>query len=809
MVTAAAMVAEFGINVMTARKFQLLGALAAGLLALPAHAQDTQDLQMLRRPSEAFGLEGLQLDLTIPATRRYALVIGNGDYQHATGLPNAVADANLVAGMLRQSGYIVQAHTNLDKRGFEAALRQLLVEAGKGAEVIIYYAGHGVQIGSSNQLIPVDAEIDTVYDVPFETVSLSSILAIAGARARSLVVILDSCRDNPFPGQGGIVGLDSVPQEMRTGFAAQDTPVNSLIVFSTSPGARAFDGEGPNSPFTQALFDIATASPDVSLDQVMRDVRRRVYETTYGLQVPWESSSLVESVTLGLSDDPDMMQLADAVPVPADATQGAPIAISLPLDEKVMIGAALQSLIGTGPDGMLLTDAPQGGRLELEVGAQTRGLTLSPVETGQLPGLIYSAGQVESSALSLPGQQITDSFDILSENTLQTVQLTLDVDPCDFQAGDYLDPEGVGVARYPNEIEVIPALTACQAAVTAQPGNGRFWYQLGRVQVAMRDLDGAAVSFAHAMELDHTRAFAAMGLLDMRRQQETQGSGRIAATSEALALLAQGVDRGDPYAFHSMGLQLLEFGTDDVQKRQGFALLTRAMEMGHTFSMNALGRYFLVEDSDHFDPLRGVRYLEESAARGDIYGYANMGFIAQNGAGDLAPDPVKALDWYQRASDQGHPTAPTSIGRMYFRGFDGQAPDFAQAVQWYDLGLSRGDAWGGANGAATILNETPDGYDLADAGVRAAKAAALGNVDAAASAEEVLAALPAADLTKAEDRLVAEVMAGDPTAPDIDNTPVLAELDTLLASADPDPVARIKAVARLFWSSRALRVDLF
>ena len=781
----------------------------AGLVALPAFGQDNQDLQMLRRPSEAFGLEGLQLDLTLPATRRYALVIGNGDYEHATGLPNAVADANLVAGMLRQSGYIVQAHTNLDKRGFEAALRQLLVEAGKGSEVIIYYAGHGVQIGSSNQLIPVDAQINSIYDVPFETVSLSSLLAIAGARARSLVVILDSCRNNPFPGQGGIVGLDSVPQDMRTGFAAQDTPVNSLIVFSTSPGARAFDGDGPNSPFTQALFDIATASPDVSLDQVMRDVRRRVYEVTYGLQVPWESSSLVESVTLGLSDDPDMMQLADAVPVPADATQGAPIAISLPLDDRVMIGAALQPLIGTGPDGMLLTDAPTGGRLELEVGAQTRGLTLDPVDTGQMPGLIYSAGQVESSALSLPGQQITDSFDILSQNTLQTVQLTLDVDPCDFQAGDYLDPEGVGVARYPNEIEVIPALAACQAAVAAQPDNGRFWYELGRVQVALRDLDGAAVSFARAMDLDHTRAFVAMGLLDVRRRQETQGAARVAASPEALALFAKGVDRGDPYAFHSMGLQLLEFGTDDVQRRQGFALLTRAMEMGHTFSMNSLGRYFLATDSDHFDPQRGVRYLQESAARGDIYGYANMGFVAQNGMGDIAPDPLAALVWFTRASDQGHPTAPTSLGRMYFRGFDGQSPDFVQAVQWYDLGLSRGDGWGGANGAATILNESPAGYDRADAVVRAAKAAALGNAEAAAKAAEVLAAVSAADLAAGTDRLVAEVMAGDPTAPDIDNAPVLADLDRVLANPDADPVAQIKAVAALYWSSRALRVDLF
>ena len=795
---------------MMAAKLQTgIAALIAALLALPATAQDNTDLQMLRRPSEAFGLEGLQLDLTVPASRRYALVIGNGNYDHATSLPNAVADAALVAGMLRQSGYIVQSHTDLNKRGFEAALRQLLVEAGKGAEVIIYYAGHGVQIGSSNQLIPVDAEITSVYDVPFETVSLSSVLAIAGARARSLVVILDSCRNNPFPGQGGIIGLDSVPQEMRTGFAAQDTPVNSLIVFSTSPGARAFDGEGPNSPFTQALFDIATAAPDEPLDQVMRDVRRRVYEVTYGLQVPWESSSLVETVTLGLSSDPDMMLLAEGSPLPPDAPHGDPIAITLPLDQRVMVGAALQSLIGPATEGLMLTAEPQGGRLELEIGAQTRGLTMTGVDPTDLPGLVYSSGRFESSALDLPDLRITDSFDILSDNALQTVQLTLDVDPCDYEAGDYLDPEGVGVARYPNEIVVVPALAACQAAVAANPDNGRFFYQLGRVQVAMRDLDGAEVSFGRAMELDHTRAFVAMGLLEIRRQQQTAGGSRVAASPEALALLAQGVDRGDPYAFHALGTQLLEFGADEVQKRQGFALLTRALEMGHTFSMNSLGRYFLVADSDHFDPLRGVRYLEESAARGDIYGYANMGFVAQNGAGDIAPDPAKALEWYRLASDQGHPSAPTSLGRMYFRGFDGQSPDFGQALQWYDLGLGRGDGWGGANAAAVIVNERPAGYDLADAATRAAKSAALGNAAAAEAAGEVLAALSPETLAEAAIRLATQIRAGDPAAPGADITAQVAELDALIADPADDPVARITAIARIFWASRSLRVDLF
>ncbi|WP_181366409.1 caspase family protein [Albidovulum aquaemixtae] len=788
--------------------------MAALLTAGSAFAQSADTPVTLQRPAEVLGLPGLSIDLTKPATQRYALVIGNGDYSYVPSLPNAVADARLIAGVLKRAGYVVQEYENLDRRGFEAALRRMIADTDKGSEIVIYYAGHGVQIGNSNRLIPVDAEIDTIYDLPFESVSLSSLLSIAGARSRSLVVILDSCRDNPFPDRDAIVGLDAIPQELRTGFAAQDSPVNSLIVFSTSPGAVALDGTGANSPFTEALNQAITAQPDAPMDEILRDVRRRVYVATGARQVPWESSSLVERVSF--DSDPSVAGFHNAAAaIEGEATAGAapePLTISLPLDRKVEVGAALRNTAPGTLEDVVVTRPPSLGRLELRAGGQTRGLIPLTRFAEGVDDLIYANSRPELSALQMPNPLIRDEFEVTANGTAQTVQLTLTVDPCDFEAGDHLDPEGVGVARYPNEIEVAAALSACEAAVAREPTNGRFYYQLGRVYLALRDLDAAEASFDRARDFDHTRAWHALGMLEIARQQETAGAERLPAPETALALLAMGVDRGDPYAYHSLGLQLLEMSVDPSLKRQGFDLLSRSLEVGHTFSMNALGFYFLQENTDHYEPERGLRYIRESAERDDIYGYDNMGWIALNGAGGTTRDPGAALEWFRKASDGGHPRAPTSIGRMYFNGDVGGQPDFAEAVKWYDVGLSRGDAWGGANGAWVIANHQPAGYGSGQAAVRAAKAATLRNSEAVAAAEELLTTLPARELDAGAQALMlelgAEVTADGAFGPASEAalTDVAQRFGTQISS---DPMERLKALARIYWTTNPFRVDLY
>ena len=804
---------------MSARPLPRAGwAALLALAATPAVAQSAATMATLERPAEVLGLPGLAIDLTRPATGRYAIVIGNGDYRHAPSLPNALSDAGAVSAVLKSAGYVVQDYRNLDRRGFEAALRRLIADTGKGAEIVIYYAGHGVQIGNSNRLIPVDAEIDSVYDLPFESVSLSSLLAIAGARARSLVVILDSCRDNPFPDRGAIVGLDAIPQELRTGFAAQDSPVNSLIVFSTSPGAVALDGDGTNSPFTSALRDAVLARPDAPMEELLRAVRRQVYVETGGRQVPWESSSLVESVAFDA--DPATAGFTNPAPdgaapaADAAAPALAPLAITLPLSRQIALGPALDAAMGsgTGKAPLVVAKPPRLGRLELGGDGRTRGLVpLTRINEGA-DGLVYASSQPEISAPTMTGPTISDEFELGTDRGAQAVQLTLTVDPCDFEAGDHLDPDGVGVARYPNEIEVDKALAACEAAVAREPDNGRFHYQLGRVHVALRDLDAAERDFTRARDLGHTRAWHALGMLEIARLQETAGAARVPAPEEALALLAMGVDRGDPYAYHSLGQQLLEMSDDPALRRQGFDLLSRAIEVGHTFSMNALGYYFLQKDGGHYEPERGLRYLRESAERGDIYGYDNLGWVALTGSDGGKPDPAAALEWFRKASDGGHPRAPTSIGRMYFDGAIGGKPDFVEAVKWYDLGLSRGDAWGGANAAWVIANRPPAGFGAGDAATRAAKAARLGNVEAAAAAGAVLDALPARALDQGAQILMGEL--GQPVTADGDFGPAsdtaLAAIAARFGAEVPaDPRGRIETLAGLFWQTNPFRVDLY
>ncbi|MEM1180265.1 MAG: caspase family protein, partial [Acidobacteriota bacterium] len=126
-----------------------------------------------------------------------------------------------VATFLGEIGYTVFDSYELDKREFEEAMQSFMLDVQPDTDVVFYFAGHGVQIGDENFLMPTDVALETAYDVPFEAVSLTSVLQIMGSRARSMVVILDSCRDNPFAGRTGVVGLAEIEATAQDGFAAE------------------------------------------------------------------------------------------------------------------------------------------------------------------------------------------------------------------------------------------------------------------------------------------------------------------------------------------------------------------------------------------------------------------------------------------------------------------------------------------------------------------------------------------------------------------------------------------------------------
>jgi len=783
----------------------------------PVLAQSSIEMRTIARQSSVEGAPDITIDLSIPATQKYAIVIGNSDYEHVPDLKNAGSDAKIVAEYLRNSRYSVVELNDLDKNGFESMLRQILFDVTAGSEVVFYYAGHGIQIGQTNYLIPTDAKLESAYDVPFEAVSLTSLMSIVGARTRSLVAILDSCRDNPFSGHKAVTGLADLPRDTQSGFSPQNTPINSLLVFSTAPGAVAFDGEGDNSPFTAALIDVASKDASTPVDEVMKEVRRRVYHNTDGLQIPWESSSLVETVYLSDREQDNIVVASqDATSTSETISDGiipAAVSISIPLGPDIALGRALAQSLSLGADAQFrIEQEPSLGRLELASNGTSRGLSLITKGASLVNQITYHSRLPQQAANQLESQTVSDRLVVEVNGTSSVVSLEIDIDPCDFHAGDYLDPEGVGVARYPNEIEAVPALEACLAAVARSPDTGRFHYQLGRVYVALRQIENAEKEYLLARDLGHTRAWNALGSIEVAKLQETGGALTEMAPDSALSFYAAGVEKGDPYAIHSLGRQLLLNSESPVIRNQGFELLSRSLELGHTFSMNTLGIYFLEEDTDHFSPERGLRYLQESAAREDIYGYQNMGFVTLNGIGGLAKDPKAAFEWFVKASDEGHPRAPASIGRMYTNGQVAGGVNLGEAINWYDVGLERGDPWGGSNAAWLIHNKKPSGFGLGQAAIRAAKAATLRNKDASSQARSLLADMPRREIDAGAQLLINE-LGGSVTADGAFGSGSQAALTQLAekygATFAGQGSQRLEALAKVFWQNSKFRSDLY
>lgn len=133
---------------------------------------------------------------------RRTLVIGNDAYKHVGKLANAVTDARSMERELKEAGFKdAFLHTNLDYRGMVQALDAFVRRVEPGDEIVIFYAGHGVQLKTGNYLLPVDIEGNSESEVEATALSLDVLIErTRQAQTRFTLVVLDACRDNPFKG---------------------------------------------------------------------------------------------------------------------------------------------------------------------------------------------------------------------------------------------------------------------------------------------------------------------------------------------------------------------------------------------------------------------------------------------------------------------------------------------------------------------------------------------------------------------------------------------------------------------------------
>lgn len=226
--------------------------------------------------------------LSVSAQDRFALVIGNSSYKTVSPLTNPGRDAAAVGALLKDAGFQVTSALDLDKSSMSKVIRFFttsIAEKPENTVALIYFAGHGVQVDGENFLVPVDAAIAREADVPLEAMRMGDLMSmLETVRAKTRIVILDACRDNPF---------DDIARTAPRGLAMVNAPAGTLLAYSTSPGHTADDGSAGNSPFAQALLKSAR-QPGLPIETALKNVRLAVHGATGGRQTPWEVSALTE-----------------------------------------------------------------------------------------------------------------------------------------------------------------------------------------------------------------------------------------------------------------------------------------------------------------------------------------------------------------------------------------------------------------------------------------------------------------------------------------------------------------------------------
>ena len=213
-------------------------------------------------------------------TERFALVIGNGNYDHIPDLDNTINDADAIAKSLQKVGFRVFHAQDMDRRGMNDAIEKFLAAVTPNSEAAIYYAGHGIELEGENYLLPTDIRKlspSQTRTLRQESIGLNQLLAdLESRKARVNLIMLDACRDNPFPKEntrslGNTAGLGRV-----------DPPHGTVVLYAAAAGEKALDklndeDPNPNGLFTRHLLELIE-KPGLEIRPLIQELKERVYK---------------------------------------------------------------------------------------------------------------------------------------------------------------------------------------------------------------------------------------------------------------------------------------------------------------------------------------------------------------------------------------------------------------------------------------------------------------------------------------------------------------------------------------------------
>jgi TPR repeat protein len=614
----------------------------------------------------------LGLSCVARAEPRVALVIGNDRYPNLPPneqLQRAVADAAAVGRKLTAMGFKVIALANADRRQIDQAIDQVAASLDPGGSVVVYFAGHGVDIGGGAYLIPVDAPAPDQASprlLEKEAVALESLFEdLAPLRAKTNVIILDACRDNPY----------------------------------RDPTGRAMGGERglerPNPP--QSFFVLYSAGQN----QVAQDRLPR------GDQDP---NSLYTRVLLRHLDDPvSLIDLAKRVQAEV-ATMAAGAGLS-------QVPAYYDQIIGSPSITGQLASARPPSPPPPDPGAVEAGdWRSSHCANGDRDGCRAYLGKYGQGGL----------FGDLAALKLRP---TIDPPPAaapDANAAARAAVDGVSEADWRGKVgadllsQALTRVTFAQIEALAETGDARAQSLVGEALYLgtggqAQDYAQAAVWYRKAADQGDFRAENNLGAL------YADGQGVMRDYAQALSWYRKAADQGSPVAQNNLG-NLYDAGQGVTQDYgQALAWYRKAADQGNSVAQTNIGAMYENGQGVTQDYAQAMAWYRKAADQGLADAQNNVGDLYQNGQG-VARDFAQAMTWYRKAADQGLAEAQFNVGVLYHSGA-GVTKDDVEALAWYRKAAAQGNALAEVNIGLFYRDGLGVGKDYAQAMARYRKAA--------------------------------------------------------------------------------------
>jgi len=528
------------------------------------------------------------------AQGRVALIIGNSNYQNAPPLLTTLNDAGDIAQSFERLGFGTTKLFDASYEDLRRAIRKFN-DLTQNAEVaVIYFCGHGLELGGENWLLPVDADLRTDLDVAGESIGLGSLMQSAGRASGLGMVILDASRSNPFA-----VRMQRTAQtrSVDRGLARVEPTQNVLVAFASKDGTTNEDQAGRNSPYAAALLRYLE-SPGLDVNFLFRKVRDDVLSHTNQRQQPFVYGSL--------PNKPIYLKEPSISPRPVEVKNQA-----IPPDEAIWL------TIKESADKSLFVDFLD--KFPSSLHAKEAGTKLKSLDT------TFAVASRETNPVSNDAASATAECDRLAASPLDS--------------GRAKNAAGVELSK----IAVVAAGRACDEAMRRSPAVARFPFQAARVAIARADYAAARQLYEKASALGSSLAMYSLGLL--------YSEGKIVPLdyAEARRWYTKAIGLNSAFAMAELA-SLYEKGLGGPQDpAEAFRLYRAAATAGDRVSMTRVAYFYEAGLGVRQDFVEALSWYKKSADRGDATAMRQLGRLYESGRG-VPKNAAEARQWYAKAA---------------------------------------------------------------------------------------------------------------------------------------------------------------